>query len=107
MKVSESYTFHRRRIFRRRGFWSSRASLTLVVFLGAIFGYLLPEILSSGSVGPASLGERALGQVGAISATDSATIARDAMDCAGRSAGPASDVAAGTLGPCPGGGEMR
>ena len=105
MKVSESYTFHRRRIFRRRGFWSSRASLTLVVFLGAIFGYLLPEILSSGSVGPASFGERAFGQVGAMSPTDSATMACDVMDCTGTPAGPMSLVAPETLGHCTVGGK--
>jgi hypothetical protein len=100
MKVSESYTFQRRRIFRRRGFWSSRTSLTLVVLLGAIFGYLLPEILSSPSFGPPSFGEHAFGQVGPVSPTGSAMTACEGTACAGMSIRPAHSVAADAIGQC-------
>ena len=98
MKVSDSYIFERRRIFRRRNPWSSRASLTLVIFLGAMFGYLLPEILSTASLTPPSLGERAYGQVGTVIPVD--VVACEAMDCAGTQAQPPRSTALATIGQC-------
>ncbi|MGH6940508.1 hypothetical protein [Hypericibacter sp.] len=96
--MSDSYIFERRRIFRRRNTWSSRASLTLVIFLGAMFGYLLPEILSTASLTPPSLGERAYGQVGSV--TPTGTVACEAMDCAGTKAPPEHSTASETIGQC-------
>jgi hypothetical protein len=100
MKVSDSYIFQRRRIFRRRSSWSSRASLTLIIFLGAICGYLLPEILSSTSLAPPSLGERAYGQVGTVTPAETASVACEAMDCAGMKTQPAYSRALATIGQC-------
>lgn len=96
--MSNSYIFQRRRIFRRRSSWSSRASLTLIIFLGAMFGYLLPEILSSTSLTPPSLGERAYGQVGTITPVDA--VACEAMECAGTRPQPQHSVALATIGQC-------
>jgi hypothetical protein len=56
--------------------------VTVFVFLGAMFGYLLPEILSSTSAGSASFGEQAYGQVGPAQATDIGGFDCGAMDCA-------------------------
>lgn len=100
MKVSDSYIFQRRRIFRRRSTWSSRASLTLIIFLGAMFGYLLPEILSTTSLTPPSLGERAYGQVGTAAPTETASVACEAMDCAGTKAQLDRSSASATAGQC-------
>lgn len=96
--MSDSYIFERRRIFRRRSTWSSRASLTLIIFLGAMFGYLLPEILSTASLTPPSLGERAYGQVGTATPVDA--VACEAMDCAGTPAQPAHSAASQIIGQC-------
>lgn len=98
--LSESYTFQRRRIFRRRGSWSSRAGLTLVVLLGAIFGYLLPELLSSVGFQSPSFGEPAFGQVNSVSSTEAAGIGCEAMDCAGMRIGPMSLVPPAAAGRC-------
>ena len=98
--MSDSYIFQRRRIFRRRSSWSSRASLTLIIFLGAMFGYLLPEILSSTSLTPPSLGERAYGQVGSFNPTETASVACEAMACAGTQIQPAHSAASETIGQC-------
>jgi hypothetical protein len=57
--------------------------VTFFVLLGAMFGYLLPEILSSTSTGSPTFGEQAYGQVGPAQATDLGSFECGAMDCAG------------------------
>jgi hypothetical protein len=68
--MSECYTFERRRIFRRRSSWPSRTSYVVVIVLGAIFGYLLPGLVSGVGSNSASFGEPAFGSIGATSPTD-------------------------------------
>jgi hypothetical protein len=89
--MSESYSFQRRRIFRRRSSWPSRTSYFLVIVLGVIFGYLLPEFVSGVGSRSASFGEPAFGSIGATSPTDIVAnscehprlVAGDLVDCTG------------------------
>jgi hypothetical protein len=89
--MSECYTFERRRIFRRRSSWPSRTSYVVVIVLGAIFGYLLPGLVSGVGSNSASFGEPAFGQIGAASPTQILAnscgrphlVAGDLLDCTG------------------------
>jgi hypothetical protein len=89
--MSESYIFERRRIFRRRSSWPSRTSYIVVIVLGAIFGYLLPGLVSGVGSKNTSFGEPAFGQIGAASPTDILAescerprlVAGDLVDCTG------------------------
>jgi len=89
--MSECYTFERRRIFRRRSSWPSRTSYVVVIVLGAIFGYLLPGMVSGVGSNSASFGEPAFGQIGAGSPTQILAnscerprlVAGDLLDCTG------------------------
>lgn len=106
--MSESYTFQRRRIFRRRGSWPSRTGFAFFIFLGAVFGYLLPELVSGAGSRTPSFGEPAFGQIGNASPTDIAAsicdrprlVGGDLVDCTGMRIRLAGIIAPATPGQC-------
>jgi hypothetical protein len=87
--MSVSYTFERRRIFRRRSSWSMKANFAIVILMGLAIGYLLPELISSVGATTPSLGEPAFGQVDQAApgtGTGFALLGDNRMDCPAQAA---------------------